>query len=88
MNKKFIDEKAAPSGIGGFLPARFEDKFKLFYTPTEKQILKEFKANKKSIAKLFPKDQTRLKKYISENNIKLKNYKDVLIVFEKFSDKQ
>lgn len=88
MNKKFIDEKEAPSGIGGFLPARFEDKFKLFYTPTEKQILKELKANKKSVTKLFPDDQSRLKKYMSENNIKLKNYKDVLLIFEKFGDKQ
>jgi hypothetical protein len=25
---------------------------------------------------------------MSENNIKLKNYKDVLLVFEKFGDKQ
>lgn len=88
MSKKFIDEKPAPSGIGGFLPARFEDKFKLFYSPAEKSILTELKANKKSIVKLFPEDQSRLKKYMSENNIKLKDYKDVLLVFEKFGNKQ
>lgn len=88
MSKKFIAEKPAPSGIGGFLPARFEDKFKLFYSPAEKSILTELKANKKSIVKLFPEDQSRLKKYMSENNIKLKDYKDVLLVFEKFGNKQ
>jgi hypothetical protein len=88
MSKKFIDEKPAPSGIGGFLPARFEDKFKLFYSPAKKSILTELKVNKKSIAKLFPEDQSQLKKYISENNFKLKNYKDVLLIFEKFGNKQ
>ena len=88
MSKKFIDEKPAPSGIGGFLSARFEYKFKLFYTPAVKTILTELKINKKSIVKLFPDDQSRLKKFMSENNIKLKNYKDVLLVFEKFGDKQ
>jgi len=88
MSKKFIDEKPAPSGIGGFLSARFEDKFNLFYTPAVKTILTELKINKKSIVKLFPDDQSRLKKFMSENNIKLKNYKDVLLVFEKFGDKQ
>ena len=88
MRKKFIDEKPAPSGIGGILPARFEDKFKLFYSPSEKTVLTELKANKKSIAKLFPEDPSRIIKYISENDIKLKNYKDVLLLFEKFGNKQ
>lgn len=88
MSKKFIDEKPAPSGIGGFLPARFEDKFKLFYSPAEKTVLTELKTNKKSLAKLFPEDQGRLKKFMYENNIKLKSYKEVLLVFEKFGNKQ
>ena len=83
-SKKFIDEKPAPSGIGGFLPARFDNRIRLFYTSQLITKPIEIKTNKKSIINLFPEEENELKKFISKEKIKIKDYNDVLYVLENF----
>ena len=83
-SKKFIDEKPAPSGIGGFLPARFDNRIRLFYTSQLITKPIEIKINKKSIINLFPKEENELKKFISKEKIKIKDHNDILYVLENF----
>jgi hypothetical protein len=83
--KKFIDEKPAPSGIGGFLSARFEDRFILYYSSNLEEVPTILKINKKSILKIFPEKQNTIKKFISREKIKLKDYKDVHYIFKNLS---
>ncbi len=83
-SKKFIDEKPAPSGIGGFLPARFDDRNRLFYTSQLITKPKEIKINKKSIINLFPKEEAELKKFIAIKKIKIKDHNDILYVIKNF----
>ena len=83
-SKKFIDEKPAPSGIGGFLPARFDNRIRLFYTSQLITKPIELKTNKKSILKLFPEDEAELKKFISNKKIKIKDHNDFLYVIENY----
>ena len=82
--KKFVDEKPAPSGLGGSLPARFEDQQFLYHYSKSKQMLELVNINKKSIIKLFPEKQALLKKFIAEEKLKFKDYQDVLHVFNTF----
>jgi hypothetical protein len=82
--KKFVDEKPAPSGLGGSLPARFEDQQFLYHYSKSKQMLELVNINKKSIIKLFPDKQALLKKFIAEEKLKFKDYQDVLHVFNTF----
>ncbi|MDG2062166.1 MAG: hypothetical protein P8J67_01165 [Flavobacteriaceae bacterium] len=83
-SKKFVDEKPAPSGIGGFLPARLDDRIRLFYTSQAITKPVELKINKKSILNLFPEDEVKLKKFISEKKIKIKDHNDFLYVIENY----
>ena len=83
-SKNFIDEKPAPSGIGGFLPARFDNRIRLFYTSQLITKPIELKTNKKSILKLFPEDEAELKKFISNKKIKIKDHNDFLYVIENY----
>tara|TARA_B100001057_G_scaffold31722_1_gene28841 strand:+ start:1651 stop:2376 length:726 start_codon:yes stop_codon:yes gene_type:complete len=83
-SKKFVDEKPAPSGIGGFLPARFDNRIRLFYTSQLVTNPIEIKTNKKSIINLFPDEEAELKKFISNKKIKIKDHNDVLYVIENF----
>jgi len=83
-SKKFIDKKSAPSGIGGFLPARFDDRNRLFYTSQLITKPKEIKINKKSVMNLFPEKQAELKKFIEIKKIKIKDHNDILYVVENF----
>jgi hypothetical protein len=86
--KKFVDEKPAPSGFGGSLPARFDDKFTLYYSSKAEGTLSILKVNKKSILKLFPNHLGPLKGFISENNLKFKTYQDVIFLFNNFTSLQ
>jgi len=86
-SKKFIDQKFAPSAIGGFLSARFDDKIQIFYNTFESIVPKELKINKRSIINLFPNKEAQLKSFISRKKIKFKDYNDVLFVFENFISK-
>lgn len=83
-SKKFIAEKPAPSGIGGFLPARFDDRNRLFYTSQLITKPKEIKINKKSIINLFPEEEAELKKFIAIKKIKIKDHNDILYVIKNF----
>jgi hypothetical protein len=82
--KKFVEEKPAPSGLGGSLPARFEDQTTLYHTSLTSPLPEMVRVSKNGILKLFPEDQVRLKKFISQNKIKFKENQDVLFVFENF----
>lgn len=82
--KKFIDEKPAPSGIGGFLPARFEDKILVYYKPAKRKVPIEIKVNKKSLYEIFSDREDELKKYIQREKIKFKDPSDLIIIFKNF----
>jgi hypothetical protein len=84
--KKFIDEKPAPSGIGGFLPARFEDKVSVYYKPAKRKVPIEIKLNKKSIYEIFSDREVELKKYIQREKIKFKDPSDLIIIFKYFNN--
>ena len=83
-SKYFVDEKPAPSGIGGFLPARFDDKITIYYKSINQKKPVEIKANKKSILNLFPNQVQELKKFIKKENIKFKEVEDLILIFLKF----
>ncbi|MGA0273390.1 MAG: hypothetical protein ACO3J1_03355 [Flavobacteriaceae bacterium] len=83
-SKYFVDEKPAPSGIGGFLPARFEDKISIYYKSNKQEKPVEIKANKKSILNLFPNQEEELKKYLKKEDIKFKEVEDLILIFQKF----
>ena len=83
-SKKFIDKKSAPSGIGGFLPARFDDRNRLYYTSQLITKPKEIKINKKSLMNLFAEKQAELEKFMEIKKIKIKDYNDVVYVIENF----
>jgi hypothetical protein len=84
--KKFIDEKPAPSGIGGFLPARFEDKVSVYYKPAKRKVPIEIKLNKKSLYEIFSDREVELKKYIQREKIKFKDPSDLIIIFKYFKN--
>ncbi len=84
--KKFIDEKPAPSGIGGFLPARFEDKVSVYYKPAKRKVPIEIKLNKKSLYEIFSDREAELKKYIQREKIKFKDPSDLIYIFKYFSN--
>ncbi len=84
--KKFIDEKPAPSGIGGFLPARFEDKVSVYYKPAKRKVPIEIKLNKKSLYEIFSDREVELKKYIQREKIKFKDPSDLIIIFKYFNN--
>tara|TARA_B100001057_G_scaffold448911_1_gene489663 strand:- start:347 stop:1072 length:726 start_codon:yes stop_codon:yes gene_type:complete len=86
-SKKFVDEKPAPSGIGGFLPARFDNRISLFYTSQLVTNPREIKINKKSIIDIFPEEEAQIKKFILDKKIKIKDQNDFLYVIENFKRK-
>ena len=80
--KIFMEATQARTSLERAFPARYIDEKSYYISSKNSSEINYLKASKKSLLKLIDNKEKKVKKFISENKIKLKNEADLIKVFE------
>ncbi len=82
--KKYKDGKKATTSLEITVPNKFVVETEFYYTNSKEKTVRFLKPSKKNILELFEDDKKAeaIKKFISKNNLKLKETKDIIRIFD------
>lgn len=80
--KIFMEATQARTSLERAFPARYIDEKSYYISSKNSSEINYLKVSKKSLLKLIDSKEKKVKKFISENKIKLKNEADLIKVFE------
>jgi len=80
--KIFMEATQARTSLERSFPARYIDEKSYYISLSDFKEINYLKLSKKNISKLLDKKGNRIKKFISENKLKIKNESDLIKVFE------
>ena len=80
--KIFMEATQARTSLERAFPARYIDEKSYYISLKNSSEINYLKVSKKSLLKLIDSKEKKIKKFISENKIKLKNEADLIKVFE------
>ena len=80
--KIFMEATKARTSLERAFPARYIDEKSYYISSKNSSEINYLKVSKKSLLKLIDSKEKKVKKFISENKIKLKNETDLIKVFE------
>ena len=77
-----MEATQARTSLERSFPARYIDEKSYYISLSDFKEINYLKLSKKNISKLLDKKGNRIKKFISENKLKIKNESDLIKVFE------